>query len=39
MCIASEPSCVLELTVEAFETIRKTFVDANLPNDVTMLET
>ena len=37
-CVASEPSCVLEITVESFEAIRKALVDMGHCKDITVLE-
>mmetsp|Transcript_2247 Transcript_2247/g.3067 ORF Transcript_2247/g.3067 Transcript_2247/m.3067 type:complete len:102 (-) Transcript_2247:97-402(-) len=37
-CIALEPSCVLEITVESFESIRKSMMDRRQSKDISMLE-
>ena len=38
-CVAREPACVLDISVESFETIRETLLEQGLGKDVSMLET
>ena len=37
-CIAREPSCVLQIDVDTYETIRSNLLNAKLSKDVSMLE-